>query len=179
MQTSACLCQCLCVISGLCLCCMCRAQFRWGAALFVGCCVFCALTPCCLCSVNSAFDALRVLCCACATCLFAGALRCWSGLFGRGGLHCRCAMYMLCASCCVLHPTHRTHSALNPSYTQTAEHHRAGGDAAGSQHRPICTAHGTHTYTHHVSYITQHTSHKDKTNNKYMRPALPTHSTQG
>ena len=56
----------------LCLCCLRRAQFRWGAALFVECCVFCALTNCCLCSVNSAFDALRVRCCACATCLFAG-----------------------------------------------------------------------------------------------------------
>ena len=135
--------------------------------------VVCAM--CTLRSMPSGCSAVRAL----RACL-RGALRFRSGLCGRGGLHCLCAVYMLCASCCVLHPTHRTHSALNPSYTQTAEHHRAGGDAASSQHSPICTAHGTHTHTHityHSTQITHHT--KTRTINKYMRPALPTHPTQG
>ena len=136
--------------------------------------VVCAV--CTLRSMPSGCSAVRVLR-ACLRGRSVAGVGCVGGVGSIVYVLCTCCR--LCASCRVLHPTHRTHSALNPSYTQTAEHHRAGGDAASSQHSPICTAHGTHTYTHHASYITQHTSHKDKTNNKYMRSALPTHSTQG
>ena len=127
-------------------------------------------------SMPSGCSALRVL----RACLRGRSV---AGVGCVGSIDVLCTCCRLCASCCVVHPTHRTHSALNPP-TQRQQSITEPGvtqQAASTAPSALRTAH-THTHiTHHISVSlnTHHTSHKDKNNNKYMRPALPTHSTQG
>ena len=114
MQTythSACLCQCLCVISGLCLCRLRRAQFGWGllclsSVVYSVLLHFVAVST--LRSMPSGCSAVRVLR-ACLRGRSVAGVGCVGGVGSIVYVLCTCCR--LCASCCVLHPTHRTHSA--------------------------------------------------------------------